>query len=632
MLTLSISLPLMSQMGEDSLEPNGTSSPNKFVHLFHSTDLSVDGGTQALRSTDPFLFYEIGRELVHRQFPVDQGVVSHPGQMSVPLFVSGGIRPSAHGSDVRFARDHSISCDFCHALPARETGAGQNVFSTSSEGRNTPHFFGAGLMEMIGAQIRNEVLLRYDRNRNGVIDRDEAASPSPVDINPGTCQCLINYGDLSPGRDGVPRLNPLFRVWYLNARGAIVPDATSLLDRRVAAFDFAVQVFGWGRGLRKQPDGTVTSEGGEATTIREIFTLAADVHMGLRSHDPAEQSASEGRVPGLGGRAGLSLSGAQQFDFGTATLGEPLRRTDLRSLGYAPGSLTEGDIDAAEFYMLNAPAPAERREGIGVESGRTLLTKIGCTHCHVESWKLKAQDLQHGYLGDRRTFRLGVRSRQTPDRETELVGKLLPLWNHSARALVPLRGAADVKHIYTDFKQWDIGPNFFERRYDGSLQRVHRTAPLWGVGSTAPYGHAGNYATLRAVTLAHGGSASTAQNAFQRLPEMEKEQLLSYLESLVLYPTDGIPADINGDGETAEDYVVDDVQVGFERFDPRFLFVHPPHYRRLWWTHDPEGRRFPLSVMENAAEAYQLNARYRLDGNKNGIPDVVEAAVNSEPR
>src|SRR5207244_4055952 len=111
----------------------------------------------------------------------------------------------------------------------------------------------------------------------------------------------LDYGDLSPDPHGVPQLNPLFRVWYLDASGKVVPDALSLKDPRVVAFNFAAQPFGWGRGLRNQSTGEMTSEGAEASTLRAIFTLAADLHMGLQADDPSQHAGSSEREAGVGG-------------------------------------------------------------------------------------------------------------------------------------------------------------------------------------------------------------------------------------------------------------------------------------------------------------------------------------------
>ena len=71
----------------------------------------------------------------------------------------------------------------------------------------------------------------------------------------------------------------------------------------------------------------------------------------------------------------------------------------------------------------------------------------------------------------------------------------------------PQQGRFVVKNIFTDFKRHDMGPNFYERNYDGTLQKTFLTRPLWGVGSTSPYGHDGRSITLDDVILRHGGES-----------------------------------------------------------------------------------------------------------------------------
>ncbi len=617
--------PARAQIAESPDDPTGVSIPYPLVHLVHSEDSTRPGTTGYFGRRDPFLLYQLGRDLLNRQFQLRHGVYGRPAQLSVPLYVDEDEGPH-HGSLSRVARDHTSSCGFCHSVPYREPGGGQTIGSTGSNGRNSTHFFGAGLVEMLGEQVRQTVLHRYDLNRNGVIDRAEVSGPRPVEVVPSPGARPIRYGDLSPGPDGVPRLNPLFRVWYLDAGGKVLRDAYGFDDPRVAAFNFAVEVFGWGRGWRQVGSRRV-SQGAESATIRGFYTSAADVHMGMQAHDPTQQAHRNG----LGRR---SMAGAQQYALG----GSVDRGLWLASTGISLddpdrdgrfSELTEGDVDAIEFYMLHAPAPAVRATARN-ERGRQVLVQAGCVRCHVETWRIEARDEARGFQGDRRLFELRTSSRPAADGTVELVGSLAPLHRLLPSAdHVPLAGSHSVERIYTDFKHWDIGPGFHERRFDGSLQREHRTAPLWGVGSTAPYGHAAQYLTLDAVILAHGGEASKEREAYRRLAPQRRRLLIEYLESLVLYSTDEIRSDIDGDGVPAEPFQVAGVDVGYERFDARFLFSHPPRYRRLDMVVDAYGRRRPLLLIENIAETYSLELPYRRDQDRDGLPDVLDPAPQS---
>ena len=614
---------LHGQVAQNARDPFGIAIPYRLVHLAHSVDVREEGTTAHLRAKDPFLLYQLGRDLVNRQFELKHGILGRPGDLSVPLYVGATRSNVVHGgSATRFARDHAASCGMCHSSVYREPSAGQTIGSTGGLGRNTSHFFGAGLVEMIGDRITRELLFAYDTNRNGVIDRAELKASVPASILPAPGAEPIDFGDLGPGPGRVPQLNSAFRLWYVDVAGRVVPEALSLEHPGVTGFGFAMQPFGWGRGQRQVGQARV-SQGGEASTVREFYTVAADFHMGLEAYDPTQRS-SDPRAIGAGGYAKVSLSGAQQYDFGGAIdLGRRLCNgvsiDDPDADGYV-SELTEGDVDAAEFFLLHAPAPAVRVQGSS-EAGRPLLRQIGCTRCHTESWTIPAADRRRGFTGDRRLFSLETHMRTIEGDEPELVGTIVQrsrLAKSGARE--PARGGFVVERIYTDFKHWDIGPAFHERRFDGSVQTVHRTAPLWGVGNTGPYGHSGNFMDARSVIVAHAGAASRERDAFLALTAADREAVLAYLKSLVLFQTDEIPSDIDGDGVIREDFMIAGQPVGYERFLAHYLFREPPQYEILGAYVHPNGRSAIASLITNIDEAFGLTLRHRRDPDGDGFP------------
>jgi hypothetical protein len=103
---------------------------------------------------------------------------------------------------------------------------------------------------------------------------------------------------------------------------------------------------------------------------------------------------------------------------------------------------------------------------------------------------------------------------------------------------LPLGNSFVVKDIFTDFKRHDLGTNFYERNWDGTLQTQFLTRPLWGVGSSGPYGHDGRSMTLNDAILRHGGEALNARNAFAALKPNDQSSLITFLNSLVLFPPD----------------------------------------------------------------------------------------------
>jgi cytochrome c peroxidase len=97
----------------------------------------------------------------------------------------------------------------------------------------------------------------------------------------------------------------------------------------------------------------------------------------------------------------------------------------------------------------------------------------------------------------------------------------------------------------TDFKRHDLGPNFYERNWDGALQTQFLTRPLWGVGSTGLYGHDGRSMTLDDVILRHGGESLASRNAYAALAEQDSDALLKILNSLILFPPDDTASNLD---------------------------------------------------------------------------------------
>ncbi|MFW2541023.1 di-heme oxidoredictase family protein [Primorskyibacter sp. 2E107] len=604
-----LGMPVAAQVAESRDDLYGLALPYPLVHLVHSRDAGKAGTTAHLMAEDPFLLYTLGRDLIRRQYGFEHGAFGQTGDASIPLY-AGGVGQSGVP---RFARDHANSCGGCHSMPHPEPGAGQTIASTGGMGRNTPHFFGAGLIEMIGEEVRRSLMARYDLNENGWIDRAEVAAPAPALVAPVPGGPEVSYGDLAPDAFGVPQLNSVFRVWYVDATGRVLNEAMGLDDPAVAGFGFVMQPFGWGRGDRRLEDGRRMAQGAEASSVRQFFVAASDLHMGMEAQDASLIAPFGQRL------AGRSLSGAMQVDFGdvvdrgTAHDARGLSLDDPDGDG-ARAELSEGDADAAEFYMLHVPPPAVDPLP-DYERGKALFSQVGCGTCHVQNWLLPAGDPVKGTGGDRRVFDLALRSGSAGPE-----GRLIDLTVGSGAAR---RGAVSVAGVYSDFKHWDLGPGFEEVRYDGTVQRTHRTAPLWGVGSTAPFGHSGQYMTLHAAIAAHGGAAQGARDGYLALASEERAAVVDFLRSLVLYVSDELPTDLDGDGIIAGDFVVNGQGMGYERFDPRFLMRTPPQFREIARVSDHEGRSVPLTILENADALYGLTLPYRRDTDGDGVPDIL---------
>jgi hypothetical protein len=100
-------------------------------------------------------------------------------------------------------------------------------------------------------------------------------------------------------------------------------------------------------------------------------------------------------------------------------------------------------------------------------------------------------------------------------------------------------------YLLNYFKRHDLGPSFHEREYDGTLVKEFMTEPLWGVGTTAPYGHDGRSINLYEVILRHGGEARASRKKYSQLIPNRQRQILEFLQTLVLFPPDDTASNLN---------------------------------------------------------------------------------------
>jgi len=105
--------------------------------------------------------------------------------------------------------------------------------------------------------------------------------------------------------------------------------------------------------------------------------------------------------------------------------------------------------------------------------------------------------------------------------------------NDEGAILVPLFG--DLKrHQIADNQVNALGNELLSQRF--VERNVFMTSELWGVGSTAPYGHRGDLPTLSEVITAHGGEARVSRDAWLQLGTQQQDDLVAFLKSLIIKP------------------------------------------------------------------------------------------------
>ena len=370
------------------------------------------------------------------------------------------------------------SCALCHGRPRGSAGAGGNVV-TRPDSRDAPHLFGLGLREMLADEITTDL-----RNIRASAVASALQYKRPVTVK------LVSKG-----------------IQY----GRITANADGTVDTS--------QVSGVDADLRVKP---FFAEG-STISIREFVVGALHKEMGLEaSSDPDLTAAS------AGGRvvtpAGMVLDGSM----------------DKISAPPAPDPVNGNEIDPAlvdhlEFYLLNYFKPGHGPQNSFTSRGRTLFTKIGCATCHIANLTInhdrRVADVETVYDPVNGVFNT-LFATANPLYYSHDDGSGYPVLK------LPLGNPFVVQDIFTDFKRHDVGSGFYERNWDGTLQTQFLTRPLWGVGSTSPYGHDGRDNSLSDVILRHGGEALSARNSFSALSINDQTALIMFLNSLVLFPPD----------------------------------------------------------------------------------------------
>lgn len=154
-------------------------------------------------------------------------------------------------------------------------------------------------------------------------------------------------------------------------------------------------------------------------------------------------------------------------------------------------------VNSLVFYMLTLKAPTRRNiEDPDVIAGEYIFTNIGCTNCHKSTFVTSQSDIE-------------ALSYQT-------------------------------FHPFSDFLLHDMGELLDDGYPEGSATGSEwRTPPLFGVGlaKNSQGGqlfllHDGRATSFEGAISFHGGEASNSRTAFSALSQLEKEQLIKFLESL----------------------------------------------------------------------------------------------------
>lgn len=418
-------------------------------------------------------------------------------------------------TDIEIGAGLSDSCSGCHGRPRGSAGVGGDVV-TRPDSRDAPHLFGVGLKEMLADEITAD--LRSIR--------DKAISNAKSGGHPVTLQLAskgINYGTITANPNG------------------------SLDTSRVEGVD---------TDLRIRP---FFAHGG-TVSMREFIIGALHAELGIHIYDPDLDKASSGGQ--VTTPSGMVLDGStDKIQVPSARMGHPHKAGPASEMDYSV-------VDYLEFYLLNYFKPATYKQTETTLRGRQVFKETLCSTCHIINLRIdrdrRVADVETVYDPGNGIFN-SLFATATPLFDTKDDGKGLPPLK------TPKLKPFLVENIFTDFKRHDLGPNFHERNYDGTIRKSFLTTALWGVGSTAPYGHDGRSINLTEVILRHGGEAQASRDAFAILDRDDQTALLDFLNSLVLFPPDDTASNLDPGNRNAPDFP----QSGHGKVNLSVLFNDP---------------------------------------------------------
>ncbi|HEX2658551.1 MAG TPA: di-heme oxidoredictase family protein [Polyangia bacterium] len=445
---------------------------------------------------DPARAVRRGRQLFQRKFTVGQGLGPRTGDGTGDI-----------NSDLSVGAGLADSCAGCHGRPRGAAGFGGDV-ATRPDSRDAPHLFGLGLKEMLADEITTELRTIKAQTVDKAVRMGRRVSRV---LTTSQTKGAVNYGTIIANPDG--------------------------------SVDTS-QVVGVNADLRVRP---FFAHGG-TISIREFAVGAFNAEMGLEAADPDLLAARGGaRVVTP---AGMVLDGASDQIEGPPASSPADDPDGDGKVNEIPTSI----VDFMEFYLLNYFKAGNNFDGLShdAQDGRNQMSNLGCTTCHVATMTIE-------------------RDRRVADFETvfdatrgnpfnRLFATATTLFtvsdDHSGLPTLkrPAQGRFEVKNIYTDFKRHDLGPNFYERNYDGTTQKQFLTTPLWGVGTSAPYGHDGRSPSLTDVILRHGGEAQAARDRFNCAGTTVQRNVLLYLATLILFPPDDTASTLQPITPTATGY------------------------------------------------------------------------------
>ena len=176
-----------------------------------------------------------------------------------------------------------------------------------------------------------------------------------------------------------------------------------------------------------------------------------------------------------------------------------------------------GELSAVAIFSTTLERPVKKGNSKASRDGRETFDTIGCAECHIPRLSTHSQFLPFSF----------------PEEETAPFSNVFFEVDLSkAPTNFKREGSHGIAvHLFADLKRHDMGPDLAES-FGSDLDSFFTTAKLWGVADSAPYLHDGRALTIGEAISLHGGEAQAARNAFLALSDQDRNNLLSFLQTL----------------------------------------------------------------------------------------------------
>lgn len=203
------------------------------------------------------------------------------------------------------------------------------------------------------------------------------------------------------------------------------------------------------------------------------------------------------------------------------------------------GEITEGDVSALVAWQATRKAPIRMEPENPqwralAQRGDIHFDELGCAQCHKRALPLNTLAFADpGPFDAAGTLRPNELEQGAVYDLSDLPWVAALPRDASGAVLVPLFG--DLKrHKIAGQQVTALGNELLGQRFVD--RDVFMTSELWGIASTAPYGHRGDLTTLDEVIRAHGGNARQSRDRYIALADEDQTALIAFLKTLVIAP------------------------------------------------------------------------------------------------